>query len=218
MMIQYPILMYISLFSPVVPIFAGIYRIKTINYEIKLLVSYLTIGLTVDILSTWFIRDARLDLGFWHIYIIIEYIFVMCIFISLQDVHKVKRLFQILLVLYILFWCCAKFTFEPLSGSYSITSSMSRVILALSAGYTLFIVIGNRVQPLLSDHRFWVLLSFVFFYLGTLIPVALIGILFRPGEAAFPIGSINWILSIVMNILFTIGIMCHQTRPSLSQQ
>ena len=207
--------MYISLFSPAIPIFAGSYRIKIINHEIKMLVLYLTIGLAVDILSTWFIRDARLDLGLWHTYIIIEYIFVMFIFISMQEVHKVKRLFQIVFVLYILFWFCAKFTFEPFNGSYSITSSISRVILALSAGYTLFIVIGNRVQPLLSDHRFWVLLSFVFFYLGTIMPVALISIFFnQPGEASFSIASINWALSIVANILFTIGVLCPQTQPS----
>jgi hypothetical protein len=216
---HYPIIAYISLGSPVVPILAGIFRLRSISLEIKMLVLYLIIGSIADNLSMWFIRDARLDLGLWHIYIIIEYIFVMVIFISLQEVHRVKRWFQILLVFYILFWFCAKFTFEPISGSYSITSSISRVILTLSAGYTLFIVIGNRVQPLLSDHRFWVLLTFVFFYLGTIMPVALISILFnQPGEASFPIATINWVLSIVTNILFTIGIMCHQTRPPLSQQ
>ena len=115
-------------------------------------------------------------------------------------------------LLYILFWIYAKLTFEPLNGSYSITSSISRVILALSAGYTLFIVIGNRVQALSSNNRFWVLLSFVLFYLGTLIPVALIGIIFHHGETAFSIGSINWALSIVTNILFTIGILCPQIQ------
>ena len=214
-MVQYPILMYISLFSPVVPIFAGSVRVKLISQEMKILILYLMIGLAVDILSTWFIRDAWLDLGLWHAYIIIEYIFVMFIFIFLQEVHRVKRMFQVLLALYFLFWCCAKFTFEPFNGSYSITSSISRVILALSAGYTLFIVIGNRVQPLLSDHRFWVLLSFVFFYLGTLMPVALISIFFnQPGNASFSIASINWALSIAANILFTVGVLCPQTRTS----
>ena len=178
----------------------------------KVLVLYLFLGSVFDNISMWFIQDARMDMGLWHIYIIIEYIFVMFIVFSWQESHKMKKLFQTLSLLYILFWLYAKLTFEPLNGSYSITSSISRVILALSAGYTLFIVIGNRVQALSSNNRFWVLLSFVLFYLGTLIPVALIGIIFHHGETAFPIGSINWALSIVTNILFTIGILCPQIQ------
>jgi hypothetical protein len=212
-MIRYPVLMYVSLFSPVLPIFTGIFRLKLISREIKILVLYLFFGSAFDNLSMWFIQDARVDLELWHIYIIIEYIFVMVIVFSWQESHRMKKLFQTLLLFYVLFWFCAKFTFEPLHGSYSITSSISRVILALSAGYTMFVVIGNRVQTLSNNNRFWVLLSFVFFYLGTLIPVALISILFsQHGEESFPIASINWVLSIVANILFTIGIMCPQTQ------
>jgi hypothetical protein len=216
---RYPILAYISIVSPVIPIFIGLFRSRSISLEVKILVLYLTFGFIADNLSMWLIRDAGLDLALWHIYIIIEYIFVMTIFIFWQEVQWTKRLFQILLLFYFLFWICAKFTFEPFNGAYSITSSISRVILSLGAGYTLFIVIGNRVQPLLSDYRFWVLLSFVFFYLGTIMPVALISIFFnQPGNASFSIASINWVLSIAANIFFTIGILCHQTRPSLSQQ
>ena len=108
-------------------------------------------------------------LGLVHLYYLIEYIFIMSIIAIWQESHKMKRLFQALMLIYILFWIIAKVTFEPLNGLYSVTASTSQVLLTLGAGYTLFIVIGNRMQPLISDYRFWVLLSFVIYYAGTLL-------------------------------------------------
>jgi hypothetical protein len=167
----------------------------------------------------WFIKNYWIDLGLWHIFVLVEYIFLMSIIYFWQETQRMKNWFMTISWIYILFWFFAKFTFEPLSGLYSITASVSQVILALSAGYTLFAVIGNREQPLLSHSRFWVMFSFVFYYTGTLMPTALVGMLFKqPGEAPFPIWSINWILAIFSNILFTIGFLCPQTQQSYSRQ
>jgi hypothetical protein len=74
-------------------------------------------------------------------------------------------------------------------------------------------VIGNRTQPILNDNRFWVLLSFVIYYAGTLLLIASRGILLHyPIEAFFIVASIDWSLKILFNILFTIGFLCPQTQ------
>jgi hypothetical protein len=161
----------------------------------------------------WFIKSYLINLELWHINVIVEYICVMSIIYFWQESQMMSRLFKILLFLYILFWFCAKVTFEPLNGLYSITVSVSQVVLALSAGYTLFIVIGNHTQPLLSHQRFWVLLSFVIYYTGALMPLALAGVLFnQPGESLVSLWSINLVLIIVNNILFAVGFLCPQTQ------
>jgi hypothetical protein len=124
-----------------------------------------------------------------------------------------KRFFQALMLLYLLFWIIAKFTFEPLNGLYSVTASVSQVLLILGAGYTFFIVIGNRVQPLTKDYRFWVLLSFVIYYAGTLLIIALRGILLHYSIGILLlVASMDWSLKILFNILFTIGFLCPQTQ------
>jgi hypothetical protein len=212
-MMQYPILLNISIFSLVIPIFAGAYRLRVLSREIKLLVVYLIIGFSIAISVNWFTNDqwARKII---HVNTLIEYIFVMHIISSWQESQKMKRLFRVLLLLYALFWFCAKVTFEPISGLYSITLSVSQVILALSAGYTLFVVIENHVQPLLRNQLFWVLIAFVLNYTGTLIPTALAGVFFtQPGEALVLLYSINWVLVIFFSILCAIGILCPQTQP-----
>jgi hypothetical protein len=130
-----------------------------------------------------------------------------------QESKKVRKLFQGIIGLYIIGWCYSKVTFEPLNGLDAITASISRVILALGAGYTLFVVIGNNLQSLLNHQHFWVLLSFVLYFTGTLMSVALQGILFSHSSATLHLAwSINWVLAILANILFTIGFLCPQTR------
>jgi hypothetical protein len=180
----------------------------------KILFYYLIAAFAADIFLMWFVRGHQLHVGLMHAYYLVEYLFIMSIIFFWQESHRMKRLFQTLLLLYILFWIIAKVTFEPLNGLYSFTASTSEVLLALGAGYTLFVVMGNRVQPLVSHQRFWVLLSFVIYYTGTLMLVALQGILVHYSiEDMFLAGSINWSLKILFNILFTVGFLCPQTQP-----
>jgi hypothetical protein len=211
---HYPIFAYISLFSPTIPIVAGIYRLGSIDRGMKILFYYLIAVFAADIFLMWFVKGRQLNLGLVHVYILVEYLFIMSIISNWQESSGMKKLFQGLMLLYLLFWFCAKVTFEPLNGLFSLTASVSQVILALSAGYTLFIVIGNRMHPLFSHQRFWVLLSFVIYYTGTLMLVALQGILVHFSVPdLFIAGYINWGLKILFNILFTIGFLCPQTQP-----
>jgi hypothetical protein len=213
-MVHYPILAFVALFSTAIPILAGIYRLGSIDRAMKILIVYLIFAFSIDIVTMWLIKGYWVNLGLMHIYFIIEFLFVMYVISSWQESQKMKRLFRVLLLLYVMFWFCAKCTFEPFDGLYSLTASISQVILALSAGYMLFIVIGNRVQPLFSHQQFWVLLSFVLFYAGTLTFYALLGIfLHYPTEDMFLAVSINWSLRILFNILLTIGFLCPRTQP-----
>jgi len=213
-MVQYPELIYVSIFSTIFPLFAGIYAWRSIGRELRILVLYLAFVLIADVLMMWVIKNYSINLGLMHFYFLIEYIFVVTIIISWQESSRMKRLFQALLLFYVIFWLIAKLTFEPLNGLYSITASVSSVLLALFAGYTLFIVIGNRVQPLFISHSFWVLLSFIIYFAGTLLLIALQGILVRYSrEDIFLAASINWSLKILISLLFTAGILCPRTQP-----
>jgi hypothetical protein len=180
----------------------------------KILFYYLIAAFAADIFLMWFVRGHQLQVGLVHAYYLVEYLFIISIISVWQESHRMKRLFQVLLLLYIPFWIIAKVTFEPLNGLYSLTASVSQVILALSAGYTLFVVIGNRVQPLKNNQHFWILLSFVIYYAGTLMVIALRGILIHYSkEVLFIASSLDWSLKILFNILFTIGFLCPQTQP-----
>jgi hypothetical protein len=166
-----------------------------------------------DVFLMWFIRGRQLQIGLIHIYYIIENIFIMSILYVWQESNHTKKLFHAFIFLYIVFWAIAKVTFEPLNELYSVTATTSQVLLTLGAGYTLFVVMGNREQPLINHYRFWVLLSFVVYYAGTLLIIALRGILIHYSlEKFFLAASIDWSLKIIFNILFAVGFLCPQTR------
>jgi len=210
---QYPLLTYISLFSTVLPICAGISNIMRMDRGMKVLISYLIFIFVANIILMWFIRGRVLMIGLTHVYYILEYVFIMTILYKWQESNSTKRFIKTLILVYILFWIIAKFTFEPLSGLYSITATTSQVLLTLCAGYTLFIVIGNREQPLMNNYRFWVLLSFVIYYTGTLLSIALRGILIHYAIGIFIlVASIDWTMKILFSILIFIGFLCPQTR------
>ncbi len=209
----YPLLAYITLFSSFLPMGVGISKIKILHRGMNILLGYLIFTFSADIYFLWFARGYQFTLGLYHVYYLVEFIFIISIITVWQESHKVKRVFQTLVFLYILFWTFTKVTFEPLNGLYSITASVSQVLLTLSAGYTLFVVIGNRLQPLMKDYRFWVLLSFVIYYAGTLLVIASRGILLHySAENILLVSSLDWSLKICFNILFSIGFLCPQTQ------
>jgi len=210
---HYPLLTYISIFSSIVPIGAGISKIMRMDRGMKILMFYLVFAIAADIYFLWFANIRQLHLGLVHVYYLVEYIFIGSIIFIWQESIRTKRFFQALILLYVLFWCVAKTTFEPLGGLYSITATTSQVLLTLGAGYTLFVVMGNREQPLMNNYHFWVLLSFVIYYSGTLLFIALRGILIQYSlEKLFLVASIDWSLKILFNVLFAIGFLCPQTR------
>ena len=210
---QYPLLTYISIFSSVLPICVGISKIKVLHRGTYILLFYLIFAFVADIYFIWFVRGYQFALGLHHVYYLIEYIFIMSVVTVWQESRRIKKLFQVLMLLYVIFWIIAKVTFEPLNGLYSVTASASQVLLTLCAGYTLFVVMGNRMLPLTSHHRFWMILSFVVYYAGTLLIISLRGILIHFSTENFLlVSSIDWSLKIIFNILITRGFLCPQTQ------
>jgi hypothetical protein len=212
-MVKWPILTFIALYSTLIPIFAGIFRFHVKRGDNSILVLFLFSTFSIDCISYYFIKDYAVNLGLMHLYVFLEFLFPMLIVTIWQESPKTMKIFKYIYMLYILFWIIAKLSFEPISGIYSITATTEQVILVLAAGYTLFVVTGNRVQPLFSYSRFWMLLSFVLYYAGTLVIVALQGILVNYSkEDIFFAASILWSLKILFNILIFIGFLCPQTQ------
>jgi hypothetical protein len=211
-MAQNSILLNISIFSILVPVFAGIFRLRILSRELKLLVFYLIYGFIIAIVISLFFGNKWIMMVL-HISTLIEFVIMMLIIWTWQESKKMKRLLNIILLSYIPFWIFSKIVFEPISGLYPVSASIYQAILALSAGYTLFVVIENYTQSLLQYARFWILIALILNYTGTLLPTSLVGVIFtKPGEDVNLLYSINWILVIISNILFTIGLLCPPVR------
>jgi hypothetical protein len=179
----------------------------------KILLLLLSIGFTIDCLSVWRFFNSFLLHLLAHFYSVVEFIAVICILMFWQDSKKMKITFKFAGILFLIIWIYSKLTFEPFSGLFSVTATISRIILSLAAGYTLFIVFANRTQSLFLTQRFWILLSFIISFAGTLMPVAVQEFLFTHSkQSLFVAWYVMWGLTIIANILFTIGFLCPQKQ------
>lgn len=210
-----PTLGYLAMASYVLPIPAGILKYRSLSRELKILFSLLVIGCVTDIVSLWLFFGTQSARWLIHVYIVIEVILLMTMISLWQESRVMNRFFLLLAGLYSVFWIIAKGTFEPFIGLFNISGTISGVLITLSAGYTLFVVIEQKSQPLLRYDRFWVLLSLVVNYTGSLLPILFAGIVNAfSQEYLFHLWSITWIATILSHALFMIGFLCQKTRPS----
>jgi hypothetical protein len=194
------------------PIIVGIRYWTAIGKDLKILLFLLLIGFLIDCFTGWRHHDVYLH-ELAYTYILVELFLVMYIIIFWQESLRVKRLLQIIVVLYVIFWTYAGFTFKVFPRLYSIVGSVSKTLFVLSAGYTLFVVVENRLGTLKNDKRFWILLSFVLNSGGTLMPFALQDLLrVQSKQALFIAWSITLIITVMSNILFTVGFLCPQKQ------
>lgn len=195
------------------PIAVGVYRWQRCERALKLLLITLVVGFVTDCCTIWKQLDSYSLHLIAHFYVLIEFIAVMLIIYLWQESLHMKKIIKIASIIYITFWIFAKFTFESFDRMYSLTSSVSVVILILSAGYTLFIVLENKVQRLSHNNRFWIILSFILVFSGTLMPGAVQEILFTQSrQSLFIAWYVTWASTIIANILFTVGFLCPQKQ------
>jgi hypothetical protein len=203
---SYPILGYCAIVSYSIPIAIAIAKYKFLNREFTTVLYLLLIGCVTDVLSLWQYFGTKVAPWLVHVYILIELFLVMSILWSWQKSIRMKRAFMILTGLYVIIWLTAKVTFEPFGGVYTFTGSVSNVMLTLCAGFTFFLVFESVKQPIMSNDRFWILLSMLFNYAGSLLPLAFLGVVFTHSrENVFTMWSIMWVLATISHLLYAIG-------------
>jgi hypothetical protein len=209
----YSIFAYLTFYSTLIPIFAGIIKFKSADQGVKLVIYFLLFGFLIDSFTFWPILGHKIIPFFSHIFVLVEFVIVLFIFSLWQDSREVRMVIRCIMGAFILFWISAKLTFEPFHTPFIMTAAISAIILTLAAAYTLFIVYENNSSSLLKNQKFWILLSFIFNSSGTLLPIIFAEFLFGQSRELFYMAwSITWFLAIISNVLFTIGFLCPQTQ------
>ncbi len=206
-------LAYLSFFSPLIPISIGVFKFRSEGQGVKLIIYLLSFGFIIDLFTLWPVLGYKIIPLFSRLYVLVEFIMILFIFSLWQHSKRVQKIKWFLMGAFLLFWIAANLTFEPLKKPCIITDSVSAIILTLAAGYTLFMVFENSDRSLLKNYKFWILLSFIFNFAGTLLPIIFEGVLFgHSRELLYMAWSITWFLTITSNVLFTVGFLCPQTQ------
>jgi hypothetical protein len=206
---DYSILAYVSLLSPILPIALSLWRFRQLESEFKALVFLLIVGLSIDSALKWFYINSLITAFMMNIYVVVEYGLVMFIIMRWQSREVIKKILRGTILVYMVFWIIAKLSFEPLLGPYYLTGTIENIIITLSAAATLMLFDTTQGQILIRIPQFWILLAFVLYYAGMLLPTMFQGILYKHSlDSLLLVWSINWILSISANLLYSKGILC----------
>jgi drug/metabolite transporter superfamily protein YnfA len=204
---------YLTFFSSLIPILTGILKFRSVDQGAKLVIYLLSFGFLIDLFTFWPILGYKIIPWFSRFYFLAEFITILFIFSLWQHSKKAHKIKWLLMGAFSIFWIAAILTFEPFNTPCIITAAVSRIILTLAAAYTLYIVFENSNVSLSKNQRFWILLSFIFNFSGTLLPIIFVGVLFgHSRESLYIAWSITWCLAIISDILFTIGFLCPQTQ------
>jgi hypothetical protein len=144
-----------------------------------------------------------------HISTIVEFVIVLIIF-SFWMRHDLSRLVSFgCLIGFIIFWIISKLLFEPFSQFDGWTAAVSKIIQITFSSILFVEVIKDSDIDWTKDPRFWVAAGIIIYSAGSLFLFALFNkmLLISPDRLKF-VWSLNWIFSIISNLLFARAFLC----------
>ncbi len=197
------ILAYIDLFSNILPVFGGGWKIR--KMEKTVLWFFLQVVLSAGMEVTSYFMAIRGINNLWMIqwYHLVNVCIIVIILSRWQRYISIAAFFRWSLFIFVLFWTIAKFTFEPLAGDDQYTYTTASVLVLIFAILTLFRFIQGEEPNFFSDPRFWITCGIFFYFTGNFILFSVFKwFTFLPFIEAVPIWNIHWGLNIAVNLIY----------------
>lgn len=197
------ILAYIDLFSNILPVGGGLWKIRKMETPVLVFLFLVFLSAGVEVAS--YIMAIKGINNLWMIqwYHLINVGVIIFILGAWQYHRFVRRIFRWSLFFFVVFWCVAKITFEPLTGDDQYTYTTASIFILVSVIVTLFQLIRDEDRNFFSDTRFWIACGIFFYYTGNFI---LFSVFKWFTTLAFidavTIWNIHWGLNTVVNLIY----------------
>jgi hypothetical protein len=203
------VMLYIVVLIQFGAICVGGFRYRSLPQPLRLL-EYLLIFAFVMTIIEWNLASQSIN-TLWaaHISTIVELVIVLIIF-SFWTKHYLNRLVLFgCLTGFIIFWIISKLLFEPFSQFDGWTAAVSKIIQIIFSSILFVEVIKDSDIDWTKDPRFWVAAGIIIYSAGSLFLFALFNkmLLISPDRLKF-VWSLNWIFSIIANLLFARAFLC----------
>jgi len=151
-----------------------------------------------------------------HSYNLIEVPTMVWIYSMWFKSEKIKAIYVVLGIAFMLFWFFAKMTFEDLVTPSTYVGPTSRMILTFVSIHALYEVSKDIDTPLLQNHRFWIASGTILYMSGAVMFLALQGLFMElEREIILRIFYIYWIFIIFINLIYSGAFLC-RTYPQNS--
>lgn len=188
------ILHYVSSYSGIVPLLVGIYCVKFLQRDMKILLAYFVIAFLVEIFAFILAIVYQTNIWLYNIFILIDYSFFIIVISQWQKKESVKRFLHFSIPIYFLIWIITQINLGSMSQLNNICHSIEAMIFTLVASFTLSqINKDSSGQSFLKNYRFIIVCGILFYFAGNTFLFALAG-------AGTPFLDSGWVIHSSINI------------------
>jgi hypothetical protein len=207
-----PPVAYLGIFSNIFILVVASVLFKHLHREYKPIIPLFAVYVLVEISSIVLILKFGItnNLPMFHAVTLAQMIFVSAMFYMIHQERAHKNIIAGVGLAYLAGWIISKFTFEPFSQHDTITAPIAGGILCIYSVLTAIKFDLFRFKKgMTADPRLWFVYAVFVYFMGTLVPYAIIGDLLNSNieefiKWFFP----GWGVTILSNLLFTGGLLC----------
>jgi hypothetical protein len=149
------------------------------------------------------------NLFLFGIYSLVSVVLLASVFWSATTNVRVQRILLGSLVLFFLTWVLLEFIGAPNSGLNAPLVMATSFWFVMMSVVMLNDLLKTSTRRLTEYPIFWVLTGTIVYYAGTFVVLGLGNELMKLGVSAFTLAwHVNWVLTIVANLIYTKGMMC----------
>ncbi|MGD1045037.1 MAG: hypothetical protein ABR936_06890 [Bacteroidota bacterium] len=204
-----PVLFYIFLFIEICTALVGGFRYRNLPRPLRILEWLIIVSIFEVIVQVTLAYFKIHNAWTMHFITLIEIVFVffMCSLWIKQRQSRLMLLFC--LSAFVVLWIISKFTFEPLSLLDGWTSTISMILQIIFSTLLLVDVVKESDIIWTDDPRFWIATGIIIYSAGSLFWFAFFNKMLQISpERLKQVFYLNWILSIISNLLYARGFLC----------
>lgn len=208
----------ISLYSILLPSGMVFLRWFRLPLSLRIVSVFILLKLVLESVSYGFFLMGKNNMMLFHAFTFIEHIFLILYFRSLFDKPVVRRILELIMVLFLVFSALNLLFWTPLDNPPSMQRSFECIIgMLLCIYFFVDLFLKSHVTDLAKYPHYWMVSGFLLYFAGTFFLNIVGDIAIATNELSFDAYDINSVLNTFLNIIFTI-VLWMGSRESTSEQ
>jgi hypothetical protein len=210
-----PPVAYVNLASFLLPPGAGAARWNALGRPMRLLTAYAVYTLVNELTMFVLAQNGVNNLWMLHVYTLAGFIFLVVAFLSFPGMARYRKAVIPVAASYALYWAASKVFLESLSGFDRYSAPPANIIMILVALAALHAASRSVDQDIWRTSFFWFSSAVLVMSVGDFTLLVFAGWFSAlRGAGVTAVWSIHWTMSTIVNMLFSVALLCPQRIPA----
>lgn len=204
-----PLHVTLSQLSGFMPFLGGLFKIKHLKKDTKILFAFFTVALITEIIVKILAYNKINNLWLFHVFTIVEYSFWVVVFSFWQREHKAKKILRASVFIFCMIWLLNLiFHIEHFNDYNNVSRSIESILLTAIALFTLYNCYLESEVVIYKNYIFYFSIGVLLYFSGNFM-------FFSLGKSivnGLDLGIIHSTLNITANLCYLGGFLCHHSR------